>query len=117
VGIVLRLTPVDERLLTPLLSVDVAETKPEEVMPQSRDRAAADEVPASLPAVIARPTSDGAPNYRQLLRGLPLGRADQRPAQQSAGQPGQAAGLEVPTQLLDDVHDLGGRYPRRRHPQ
>ena len=32
-GIVVRLTPVDERLLTPLLSVAVAETKPEEVMP------------------------------------------------------------------------------------
>ena len=32
-GIVVRLTPVDERLLTPLLSVAVAETQPEEVMP------------------------------------------------------------------------------------
>ena len=32
-GIVVGLTPVDERLLTPLLSVAVAETKPEEVMP------------------------------------------------------------------------------------
>ena len=30
-GIVVRLTPVDERLLTPLLSVAVAETKPDEV--------------------------------------------------------------------------------------
>jgi hypothetical protein len=33
VGIVVRLTRVDERLLTPLLSVAVAETKPDEVMP------------------------------------------------------------------------------------
>jgi hypothetical protein len=33
VGIVVRLTPVDERLLTPLLSVAVEETKPDEVMP------------------------------------------------------------------------------------
>ncbi len=30
---VVRLTPVDERLLQPLLSVAVAETKPDEVMP------------------------------------------------------------------------------------
>ena len=59
-GIVVRLTPVDERLLTPLLSVAVAETKPEEVMP-----------PVEAPPGWSQPRRDAfCEFYRSHYRGL-----------------------------------------------
>lgn len=59
-GIVVRLTPVDERLLTPLLSVAVAETKPDEVMP-----------PVEAPPGWSQPRRDAfCEFYRSHYRGL-----------------------------------------------
>ena len=59
-GIVVGLTPVDERLLTPLLSVAVAETKPEEVMP-----------PVEAPPGWSQPRRDAfCEFYRSHYRGL-----------------------------------------------
>jgi hypothetical protein len=60
VGIVVRLTRVDERLLTPLLSVAVAETKPDEVMP-----------PVEAPPGWSQPRRDAfCEFYRSHYRGL-----------------------------------------------
>jgi len=60
VGIVVGLTPVDERLLTPLLSVAVAETKPDEVMP-----------PVEAPPGWSQPRQDAfCEFYRSHYRGL-----------------------------------------------
>ena len=59
-GIVVGLTPVDERLLTPLLSVAVAETKPDEVMP-----------PVEAPPGWSQPRRDAfCEFYRSHYRGL-----------------------------------------------
>ena len=59
-GIVVLLTPVDERLLTPLLSVAVAETKPDEVMP-----------PVEAPPGWSQPRRDAfCEFYRSHYRGL-----------------------------------------------
>jgi RimJ/RimL family protein N-acetyltransferase len=60
VGIVVRLTQVDARLLTPLLSVAVAETRPEEVMP-----------PVEAPPGWSQPRRDAfCEFYRSHYRGL-----------------------------------------------
>jgi hypothetical protein len=60
VGIVVRLVPVDERLLAPLLSVAVAETKPNEVMP-----------PVEAPPGWSEPRRDAfCEFYRSHYRGL-----------------------------------------------
>jgi len=60
VSIVVRLAPVDERLLAPLLSVAVAETKPEEVMP-----------PVEAPPGWSQPRRDAfCEFYRSHYRGL-----------------------------------------------
>jgi hypothetical protein len=60
VGIVVGLTPVDERLLTLLLSVAVAETKPDEVMP-----------PVEAPPGWSQPRRDAfCEFYRSHYRGL-----------------------------------------------
>ena len=59
-GIVVRLTQVDARLLTPLLSVAVAETRPEEVMP-----------PVEAPPGWSQPRRDAfCEFYRSHYRGL-----------------------------------------------